>query len=241
MKRYVERHTLEAVPSLSLLSRLSIAAIALVGCSGGVPIDVSVGPLSFDVDVSRIAVPPSLQSSGAITRIACSVSSMCPSAPGLALQCVAGACDPDPIAFDLSSVVDLSTYSSELSTVGANLSSIYVSAMSWQGSTTGLRVPVGPIEVFWGPEAASGVGSDGVRKLGTIPVIRVDASGMSSGEIALDAAGNAALSNHLLNVSRRFRFFARALVDLAPGGALPAGRASLQVRMRVHAESMLLR
>ena len=241
MKRRRDRHTLATVPSLPFLSRLSAAAIVLAGCSGDVPIDVNVGPLSFDVDVSRIAVPAALQASGSIARVPCAAASTCPSTPGLALRCAAGSCDPDPVTIDLSSVVDLSTYSSELGTLGDNLSSIGVSAMSWQATAAGLRIPVGPIDVYWGPEAASGVGSDGVRKLGTIPVIRFDGVNTAHGDIALDAAGNAALSNHLLNVSRRFRFFARASVDLVPGGALPAGRASMQVRMRVHAESTLLR
>ena len=104
---------------------------------------------------------------------------------------------------------------------------ISLSSMSWQASAAGLRVPVGPIEVYWGPEAASGITSDGVRRLGTFPVIRFDAAGSARGDVALDAAGNAALSGHLLSVSRRFRFFARATVDLSPGAPLPAGRASM--------------
>jgi hypothetical protein len=241
--RRSDGHTLTGVPSFSLRLGNFLTATALVACSGGVPIDVTVGPLGFDVDVSRFAVPPALQSSGTIARVPCSATAACPPAPGLTLRCVSGACDPDPVTADLgiSSVVDLSTYSSELGTLGSNLSTVSVTAMSWQASAAGLRVPVGPIDVFWGPESASGITSDGVRRLGTLPVIRFDAAGMASGDVALDAAGGEALSNHLLNTSRRFRFFARATVDLSPGGALPAGRASIQVRMRVHAESRLLR
>ncbi len=236
-------HTLSAVPSFSLARRLALSA-ALGACSGGVPIDFSVGPLSFDVDASRIVVPASLQASGVVARVPCGAAAPCPApATGLTLRCVDGSCDPDPVTMDLalSSVIDLSTYSSELASLGNDLSAISLSSMSWQASAAGLRVPVGPIEVYWGPEAASGITSDGVRRLGTFPVIRFDAAGSARGDVALDAAGNAALSGHLLSVSRRFRFFARATVDLSPGAPLPAGRASIQVRLRVHAESKLLR
>lgn len=236
-------HTLSAVPSSSLARCLALSA-ALGACSGGVPIDFSVGPLGFDVDASRIVVPASLQTSGTIARAACSATTACPTTTsGLTLRCVNGTCDPDPVTIDLalSNVIDLTTYSTELASLGGDLSAISLSSMAWQASAVGLRVPIGPIEVYWGPETASGLSSDGVRRLGSVPVIRFDAAGNASGDVALDAAGNAALSTHLLSVSRRFRFFARATVDLSPGGPLPAGRASVQVRMRVHAESKLLR
>jgi hypothetical protein len=230
--------------SFSPTPRILAAALAFGACSGAVPIDVSVGPFALDVDASRIVVPANLQASGTFARVACSPSSACPPSPAeLTLRCVGGACDPEPVAIDLalSSVIDLSSWSAELDAVSHNLSLVSIASMSWQATAAGLRVPVGPIEVFWGPESASGISSDGVRRLGNVPVIRFDASGIANGDVALDAAGNAALSNHLLSISRRFRVFARASIDLSPGGALPAGRASLQVRMRVHAESRILR
>ncbi len=235
-------------PFFSLVRAAPLAALVSLspaGCSGGVPIDVGVGPLGFDVDASRITVPAGFQSSGTLARVPCGAGAQCPSlAPsGLTLQCVGGACDPAPYTFDLGimNVVDLTAYSSELGTIGSNLQSVTIAQMSWQASAAGLRVPVGPIEVFWGPESSTGIGSDGVRRLGRIPVIQFTPAGAASGDVELDAAGNAALSSHLLNTSRRFRLFARATIDLVAGGALPAGRASIQVRMRVHAETRLLR
>lgn len=226
---------------------LTLAPLSLLaaGCSGGVPIDVAVGPVGFDVDTARIAIPAMYQSSGSFARLACGASARCPSlgtgAP--ALRCASGVCDPDPFTFDLGvmNAIDLGAYSPQLAAVSGNVDSITVTQMSWQAAAAGLRVTVGPVDLFWGPESASGVGSDGVRHLGRLPVLQFPASGTASGDVALDADGNAALSEHLLRVSRRFRVFARAAVDLRPGGPLPAGRASIQVRMTVRAETRLLR
>jgi hypothetical protein len=214
-----------------------------MACADDVPIEVPVGPLGFVVDVSPIAVPATFQQNGRIARAACSASVRCPTAAPLTLRCVAGACDPDPIPIDLGvmAAIDLGAYSSVLAAVSSNVSQVTVSRAAWQAAAMGLRVPVGPIELFWGPESATGIAADGVRRLGTVPVLAFDAQGAAAGDVALDAAGNAALSDHFLRVSRRFRLFARALVDLTPGGEVPAGRASIQLRLTVRAETRLLR
>jgi hypothetical protein len=223
-----------------LLQRIaSVLVVALLGCTDGVPVDVNVGPVSFDVDVARISLPANLQGSGVVARVPCLPGNQCLSlgvgAP--VLRCIAGACDPDPVAIDLAAMnaIDLGTYSAQLGVLGDAIRTISVTEMTWQVVATGLRVPVASVEIFWGPETASGISSDGVRRLGRIPTI----AGSSSGSVALDMAGNAGLSSHLLRVSRRFRLFTRAAVDLSPGGPLPAGRASIQVRMRVRAETGL--
>ena len=121
-----------------------------------------------------------------------------------------------------------------------SVSRITVARAQWQAAAMGLRNPVGPIEIYWGPESATGPAGDGARRLGTVPAITFDAQGNAAGEVALDPQGNATLSEHLLRASRRFRVFARAAVDLAPGAPLPAGRASIQLRLSVRAETRLL-
>ncbi len=209
------------------------------------PIEVPVGPIGFVVDVSPIAIPATFQQNGRVARVACSASARCPAlgAGAPALRCVAGACDPDPVPIDLgvAAAVDLGAYSSVFAAVSGNVSQVTVTRAAWQAAAMGLRVPVGPIELFWGPESATGIPADGVRRLGAVPALTFDAQGAAAGDVALDAAGNAALSNHFLHVSRRFRLFARAVVDLTPGGPLPAGRASIQLRLTVRAETRLLR
>ena len=224
--------------------RLLFIVFGLAACSDDVPLDLSVGPVGFDVDASRITLPATLQSSGTVARVPCSSALPCPNlgAGAPTLQCVASACDPGPFAFDLGvmNAIDLSAYSSVVATLSDNVRQITITQMSWQAAAMGLRVPVGPVEVYWGPESASGIASDGVRRLGRIPTLAFSAAGTASGNVELDAAGNAALSTHFLHTSRRFRLFARATVDLAPGGPLPAGRASIQVRMNVRVETRVL-
>lgn len=228
-------------PSLRLLYPL----LAVAACADDVPIEVPVGPLGFVVDVSPITIPASFQQNGRVARAACSASARCPSlgAGAPTLRCVAGACDPDPVTIDLGvmDAIDLGAWSSVFSAVSGNVSQITVSRAQWQAAAMGLRVAVGPVELFWGPESATGIAADGVRRLGALPVLAFDAQGNAAGEVSLDAAGNAALSEHFLRVSRRFRVFARALVDLSPGGPVPAGRASIQLRLTVRAETRLLR
>ncbi len=228
------------LPSLPLALALGLGA-----CSDEVPLEFSVGPVGFVVDASRISLPANLQTSGRVARIPCTTQAMCPplGASLPTLRCAAGACDPAPYAFDLGvmDAVDLGTYSPQLSVVASNIQSITVTQMSWQAAAMGLTVPVGPVDLYWGPESATGIGDGGVRLLGRVASLAFSSAGTASGDVALDAGGNAAFSDHVLRVSRRFRIFARATVDLAPGGALPAGRATLQLRMSVRASTRLLR
>lgn len=222
--------------------RLLPLALALAGCSDEVPIEVPVGPLTFTVDVSSINVPAALRESGSVARLACGPTAACPAAAPFTLRCVSGACDPDPVAIELGVMdpIDLGAWSTAFNAVGSNVSQITVARAQWQAAAMGLRNPVGPVEIFWGTESATGPTADGARRLGTVPAITFDAQGNAAGEVALDPMGNATLSTHLLRTSRRFRVFARAAVDLAPGAPLPAGRASIQLRLSVRAETRLL-
>lgn len=215
----------------------------MAACADDVPIEVPVGPIGFVVDVSPIAIPATFQQNGRVARVACSASARCPALGAPALRCVAGACDPDPVPIDLAvmTAIDLGAYSSVFAAVSGNVSQVTVTRAAWQAAAMGLRVPVGPVDLFWGPESATGIAADGVRRLGAVAALTFDAQGAAAGDVALDAAGNAALSEHFLRVSRRFRLFARAVVDLTPGGPLPAGRASIQLRLTVRAETRLLR
>jgi len=53
--------------------------------------------------------------------------------------------------------------------------------------------------------------------------------------MSIDGAGSAALSDYVVGVSRRVRFFARTQVDLAPGGPIPSGGATVTVNLTVRA------
>lgn len=213
-----------------------------VGCADDVPVEVPVGPLTFAVDVASIAVPAPLRNQGSIASVPCSASVPCPMTAPFTLRCVGGVCDPDPVPIELGVMdpIDLGAWSSALATVGTNVRQITVARAQWQAVAMGLRTPVGPIELYWGPESASGIAADGVRRLGTVPTLAFDATGNAGGDVDLDAAGNRALSEYFLRVSRRFRVFARTVVELTPGAPLPAGRASIQLRFVVRAETRLL-
>jgi hypothetical protein len=105
--------------------------------------------------------------------------------------------------------------------------------VTYTASPNSLSVAVPDIEIFWGPEGAAGIDAPGVARFGTIPGLAAGTA--QAGEMAIDAAGSAAMSDYVLGVSRRIRFFARTRVDLAPGGPIPSGGATLTVNLSVRA------
>lgn len=214
------------------------------GCGDALPLDANLGPFVYEVDLARITLPEAWRSGSTLAALPCQSPNQCPAlGPGApTLRCTAGLCDPDPYAFELSmpEAIDLSTSVPGLDALGGSLQSVTITTVRYAGRSSSASVSVGPTDLYWGPESASGIGSDGVRLLARIPVLRVDRTGALDGTVTPTADGAAALSQHLTRTSRRFRIFARASVDLAPRGPLPAGRASVSVQLSVRVTGQLL-
>lgn len=226
------------------LRSLAALSLAALGCSNVLSFDVNVGPFGFDVDASRAVLPPAWQQSSRVATVSCA-SSPCPALtmPGAPIvRCVSGVCDPDPFVFDLSlpSVIDATAYSAQLSALGNQFTRISVARLSWHAIASGLNAPLGATTLFWGPESATAPNAPGVHALGVIPAVRFAPDGTAAGDLSLDPVGAEALSSHLLHASRRFRLFARPSIDLAPGAALPAGRASISVVIGLRVEGQLI-
>jgi hypothetical protein len=244
----VEARAQTGQASRMLLLRLSLAAAlgaCAIGCSVPAIVDVNVGPFDYTITASRVMIPDALRDPGtmSIRRIACMNDMGCPQPSGgqPAVRCVDGACDPEPFEFMLASdVIDLNENAS-VQRYGDRVTRIEVRGGVWEATTQGLRNPVGPTQVYWGPESASAIDSPGVQLLGTLPVIDLSTQDTATGMVEMDPAGSAALSDHLVRISRRLRLFARPRIDVAPGGPLPTGGIALRLQLAVHVEGQLVR
>jgi len=214
------------------------------GCGDAVPIDANLGPFTYEVDLARISLPEGWRAGASLPGLACSPSMACPSlGPGApAVRCTTNLCDPDPFTFDLSApnVIDLASAVPGLDALSGSVDRVQITSLRYAVGGPAVSVPIGPVELYWGPESASGISSDGVHLVARIPVLRVESSGAVNGSVAPIGPGAEALSVHLTRTSTRFRLFARAAVDLAPRGPLPAGRASVSVQLSVRVTGQLL-
>lgn len=221
-----------------------LACGTLASCDPHATLAVEV-PFDYEVSANRAEVPEALRdgASGTVRRVPCSDDGACPQlASGEpAVRCVEGACDPEPFVFVLSTdVIDLDM-TPAVQRYGGRVTGIELVDARFVASANGLRNPVGPTELFWGPASAVSIDAQGVHPIGTIPQIALGEAPTVEDAVALDAAGAAALSDHLVGVSRRFRLFARPRIDVAPAGPLPTGSIRLQVRMVVHVRGQLVR
>lgn len=229
---------------IALASLLVFAASQSLGCT--TILDVSLGPYTYDVSSDHVTVPAQLQdtSTNTVRTIPCMTDMDCPplGAGQPAVHCnAASACDPDPYVFELSTMSINLAQNATVARYGDHVTSIAITSAQFDATNRGLSLPVGPTEIFWGPESAVDTTSAGVQHFGTLGVVDVPAgSTLQNQDIALDPAGNQGLSDHLLHVSRVIRLFARPSVDLAPGSPLPTGSLRLDITIQVHIEGQLV-
>lgn len=223
----------------SIVFTLVLAALAPAGCNGTVSFDIAAGPNTFDVSTDSLGIPPELRveaggGSAVVASIPCDDSTPCLTAGSFVIDCNGGVCDPEPIplSVEVGDGIDLESYTSQLGPVADRLQSVEFTSIRYEVDTNTLNVDLPPVTIFWGPIGAAAIESDGVRVLGTIPPIPAQSSG--SGSVAIDAGGQQALSQYIIDVDRRLRLFARAPIDINPGQAFPDGSIRLAVTMQLH-------
>ena len=218
---------------LALACVLSLAA-AVAGCNNTVVVQLMSGAQSFELSAASIDVPVELRDGSNLMSLPCPTGE-CPSTAELPLTCAGGVCDPDPITLSapVGDVIDFDVLLREASTLLRFVDAIEIARVQYAASPNSLTVDVPDIEIFWGPEGAAGIDSPGVNLLGIIPAL--PAGTAREGDMVIDGAGSAALSDHIVLVSKRVRFFARTQVDLRPGGPIPGGGATVTVNLTVRA------
>jgi hypothetical protein len=217
---------------------LALAAPLLASCSTPTELALFAGPLEVSFSTASLALPVGLREGATLRSIPCGAAPLpaCPTIDGadqVVLECVAGVCDPAPktIVTPLGDVVDLDTSSGDLEGLLSTIDRIEVTRIDATVRANTLTVPTAPVDVYWGPEGATGI--DESRHLAVIPAIAAGAT--TIGPVVLDPAGVEGLSDHLVGVSRRVRFFGRTRVDLVPGGPFPEGALDMEVLVAVRA------
>lgn len=228
------------------LASLGIALSALVplaGCDGTVSVTFFTGPRELTVSAASFALPPELDDgSGRIASVPCGPMGMCPPSDEVTLTCEAGVCDPAPVTISgpVGDVIDVEVLLAEGREIGIrSIESYTVEEVAYEVRLNTLSFDVGPVDIYWGPEAATSIDAAlGVRRFGTVPVIAAGTTPM--GPIDLDVAGAAAMTEYLVDTATRVRFFASSSVDLEPGDATPQGNLTVGVNATITAVGRVL-
>lgn len=216
----------------------------LAACDGTVSVTFFTGPQEFDVSVDQLAPPEELRdtSTGNIAMVMCGPEGMCPPSEQVTLTCEGGFCDPaaQTIEVPVGGVVDIDAILADTSMIGVSrIESYSFDEVAYEITLNTLTMPVGPVEIFWGPESATSIDPElGVLRFGTVPTI--DAGATPQGTMELDAAGSTALGDYLVERGGRIRFFARTMADLDPGDPFPAGSVRGSVNLTITAVGRVL-
>jgi hypothetical protein len=224
-----------------LLAASSILALA-TSCDGTISVTFATGPQELEVSVDTLMLPAELRDGAQIASVPCGPMGMCPPSDVVTLSCEAGLCDPAPktITVPVGGVIDFGVLLAEAPEVGLrSVDSYEFVSVSYDVRVNTLTNPTSPIDVYWGPEAATAVDPAlGVRRFGTVPAIAVGQTGV--GQMAIDAAGTQELSDYLVGGGTRIRFFAQTTVDLEPGDPFPTGSIRVAVNATVRAVGGIL-
>lgn len=168
-----------------------------------------------------------------VPSIACSNASTCPMAPGIIVECnPEGLCDPAATTATIAQQdIDLREVMERFSIVD----SIALRGVEYAVIGNTLNVDLPAVEVYWAPVGTASI--DGALHLGSFPAVRAGETPMA--RVPLDATGTAALNDHLEAISRQFRIFLEATVDVEPGDRFPQGAVMANVQFEVRASGRL--
>ena len=235
---------MRSLASLLLCSSFALCTgVLTTGCDGTISVVFSTGPQEFEVSTAGLALPVELRDmSGAIASVPCGPMGMCPPSDVVTLDCNADVCDPAPktVSAPVGGVIDTEALLADTRDVGLRVVDSYtIERVAYDITLNTLTIPTQEIEVFWGPEAATSIDpAQGVHPFGRIPAIAAGAT--ASGDMIIDGAGTAALSDFLVAGGGRMRLFARTSVDLDPGDPFPEGSVRMSVNATIRAVGSLV-
>jgi hypothetical protein len=221
------------------MRRFALFALFWAACDGTISVTFFTGPQGFEVSVDELAPPEELRdmASGNIASVPCGPEGMCPPSESVTLTCEADLCDPaaQTIAAPVGSVIDIDALLADTAEIGVRrIESYSFDEVRFEIALNTLTMPVGPVEIFWGPESATAIDPElGVMRFGTVPTIEAGAT--PRGMMDIDAAGSDALGDYLVGGGARIRFFAQTQADLDPGDPFPAGSVRGSVNLTITA------
>ncbi len=221
---------------LALVLAAFLASVFGSSCDGTISVTFQTGAQEFAVSTDALTIPMELRDGDRIAAAPCGPMGLCPPSDVVTITCEAGVCDPAPkTVTGVGGVIDVSALLAETREVGLRVVDAYeVLDVAYDVQLNTLTVPTAPVEVYWGPSSATTVDESlGVRHFGTIPAIQ--AGQMGAGQLALDGAGVAALSDYLVDTAPQVRFLVQTTVDLDPGDPVPEGSVRVSVNATVRA------
>jgi hypothetical protein len=206
-------------------------ALAVAGCvDASVTFSVAREVAFTASDFPLMAEFQEFTAQGTIVRsVPCESTATCPMTAEINVECnTDGLCDPVATRGTAHiQDVDLTEVTERLSVVD----SLALRRVEFAVLTNTLNVDLPAAEVYWAPVGTASV-DDAVR-FGSLPAIRAGETPMS--EVSLDAAGTAALNDHLEGVAPQFRLFLETAIDIEPGAVFPQGAFTANVQFQVRA------
>jgi hypothetical protein len=219
--------------------RVGLLLFLLAGCGDIASVSFPLTPPPFIVSSDDLGLPAELQDGAVVASVPCGPGGMCPSAGEVTISCEASVCNPAPhtVTIDLP-VVDFDV-PDEFRELITRVDRYELENVSYDVMVNSLSFDLPAVEIHWGPEAAIDVDpAMGVHLLGQVPPTAAGVIG--PGTMQVDPTGEATLSDHLVDTSRRVRFFARTQVDVEPGAPFPQGSLQVEVSLRVRAVGSVL-
>src|SRR6266700_2858667 len=102
---------------------------------------------------------------------------------------------------------------------------------------SGMNVPLPPIDVYVAPASVTSADDPSATKFGTIPATPAGAT--QSGNVALDPAGQTALSQYMSQFSTPFNLIGHAVMVVPSGSPTPAGKVDATVTGKISAKPNL--
>jgi len=204
------------------------------GCDDSASVTFPVAD-EFQIAAADFSLPTALRADTPAGPVVASIPcGVCPSTSTVEVVCVAGVCDPaeQTIAIQVGDVIDFDMLVAGLDEFFLEVRSIEILDVEYNIPSNTMTIPIQEVEVFWAPPgAAAPEPAMGARLLGVVPALAAMETG--TGSVALDDAGNAALSEYVHSTGSQIKLFARTATDLAPGGAFPEGSMQVQVKLIV--------
>src|SRR5690606_1542013 len=125
------------------------------GCDGTISVTFSTGPQELEVSTASLALPVELEAEdGTIASVAGGPMGMCPPTEPITLTCEAGVCDPAPktLSAPVGGVIDVDALLTDAREVGLRVVDVFeFQSVAYEILLNTLTIPVGEIEIYWGP------------------------------------------------------------------------------------------
>src|SRR6266700_2831955 len=229
--------------------RAAVVLGMLAGCGlissdiTAITFDLPAKSFSFDTASAGWKAPPSYYNVAVPCGTGQAVTDCChPPMPAPTPDCVATplVCASSVCALqfpiNVSQSINLKNEVPSLASVAASSLSITIKQISYTIAST-MNVELPPIDIYVAPANVTSADDPSAKKFGTIPATPAGAT--RSGDVALDPAGQAALSQYMSQFTTPFNLIGHAVMVVPSGSPTPAGKVDATVTGKISAKPNL--